>query len=441
MRKLFLTMIGTAAIFSAVNCNAQLYTLSPRNIDKLNRITAGKERILKYHSLLKRDSIKHERILKKTFKKAVDSATLPEKYLRKLQRRALDRWRKVVIKDSFNKFPDAVSTSAEEGIPASLDSAADKLKRLKELDRGGNFNLPDTLPDKMGNAIDVKSLRANLDPSTMLNVTSISENGTFPQTLLGERKLSAGPIGRVTKSYGDVSRTFEQWREDGVDLRNANTLDVSDEKLGDKLQTKIADKLLAAQRRVAKLLSRYQSFTSSGDSLSGIKKNCLQGRPLKERIFLGPNITPLSVNPMSLDISPQLGYKINKRFVVGASLRQRIVFSDTISSNEKFISRQLAYSAFTSMTLWKSWFGFAEADFRPGESGPETRKRPRRIGCAAGIGKRFLVHPKLYFNLTMVYRLAEANEVAGEPKLQCRLGVSLSELAIRRKSTFYNPNR
>lgn len=431
MSKLIITMIAAAAFFTTVNCRAQIQFLSPKNVERINRITAGKERILKYHKLLKRDSVKRGRMLRRKLKHSVDSALRSEIPIGQIAPFGrVDIRARDMGKENPSPGIDSAYRHVEEFPYASLDSVEQKLRLLREFDTERNFNLPDKIPGKSYTDDGGKHILSG-------NTFALGEHGISENIDFRDRQLQV-----FEEPVPDVSQSLNSVPKDADDLRGSLKTALSNKTvhLDDKFRNEIQGPLIHAQLRVAKLLSRYQSFTSLTDSTFGVRRSSLEGRQLKERLFAGCNFVPQTVNPFSLDVTTQLGYKVNKKVVAGVALNYRLSFADTLSRQDSRVYKQLSYTLFSSVNLWKSWYGVAELETtalnRPGES----RKRPRRLEGVVGVGRRFLIHPKVYFNATVVYRLLHNDDFTPEGKLQCRVGFSLSELATRKKSTNYNPN-
>jgi hypothetical protein len=221
--------------------------------------------------------------------------------------------------------------------------------------------------------------------------------------------------------------------------------------VSDKVRSEIAEqinrittsRIISAERHVAKLFSKYREFANSGDPASALKKTSLQGKTLGERVYGGVNFSPFSIVPIGFDITPQVGYKFNKKFYTGISLRYRFAAGDSIDRRPNLSSAKLAYSVFLSFTLRRSLFAYAESEMGRTSPGKDDRKAASwRMNYSAGIGRRFLVHPKLYFNVLMLYNFMGGNSSPVHlERFQCRIGVSMSELAIRKKVIHFNPNR
>jgi hypothetical protein len=97
---------------------------------------------------------------------------------------------------------------------------------------------------------------------------------------------------------------------------------------------------------------------------------------------------------------------------------------------------------FASYDLIKSFYAYAEWK----KSGVKINSEPAvnrwRDNYFVGVGKRFLIHPKLYLTLTALYNLNNTDNNPVYPRrFQIRAGFQLSELATRKKKVYYDPNR
>ncbi len=216
----------------------------------------------------------------------------------------------------------------------------------------------------------------------------------------------------------------------------------------DKVNAASADSLLdrkallaSVSREVGHLLSKYSSFSSATDLTDARRRTSLEGKTFFERVSLGGNVNVISTDPFCIDFSPQLGYRITSLLVVGLGMNYRISFGDSIQySNWPVSTRNTAINGFASYEFLASWYGYAEAQFSRTSALESDSKWNGNY--FVGLGKKFLVHPKLFMTLTLLYNLNPDTQNQIYPqRFQLRLGFQTSDLAFRKKRMNFDPNR
>jgi len=126
------------------------------------------------------------------------------------------------------------------------------------------------------------------------------------------------------------------------------------------------DKVQQVQDNAQKLKKKYSSVADARDLSTAVKRNSLKGEPLGQRLVLGGTfqITPSFSRKDSIkglpndysaavDLSPVIGYKLNKKFTVGGSFtyRANIVVDEFETQNETY-----GYRGFLEYFLKESIF-------------------------------------------------------------------------------------
>jgi hypothetical protein len=118
------------------------------------------------------------------------------------------------------------------------------------------------------------------------------------------------------------------------------------------------DKVKAAQAQLTKLKTKYSKVVNSNDLSTAVKRSSLEGKTFWQRLVIGGNFQVQSFEPLTLDTSPALGYRINKLFTIGAGGHWRHTFADTV--NLSIPSASIGYKAFVSHQLYRNFFGYSE---------------------------------------------------------------------------------
>lgn len=188
--------------------------------------------------------------------------------------------------------------------------------------------------------------------------------------------------------------------------------------------------LKGLQPKLDLLMKKYSAVSNSNDLSSAVKRSSLKGRTFRERLIVAANFQLLSLDPVSLDFSPQVGYRFNNRFSAGVGGTYRQTFTDT---NVTFSPDVLGYKGFLSFDVIQSFFAYGEyAQNSPGMNiTSESAVRIWKPAALAGIGKRFSVHKKVDMTVMALYNfLHESGDTIYPKPFIIRFGFQLSELAL-----------
>jgi hypothetical protein len=193
----------------------------------------------------------------------------------------------------------------------------------------------------------------------------------------------------------------------------------------------------SVQQRMALLMKKYSVVPNAKDLSTAVKRTSLKGKSFKERLYVAGNLQVVSVNPVSLDFSPMLGYRITRDLVAGIGGNYRQSFADTIPT---FSPTVFGYKAFASYDLVKNFFAYAEFDRNsPGLKHTETsRQRIWKNAAFLGLGRKFMISPKVEMTIVMMYNFLHEHPDPIYPKpWNIKIGFQTSELAFfKAKPTF-----
>jgi hypothetical protein len=411
--------------------SAQLSELSDKSIRKLKAITSPKKKLLAYHKLYKRDSIRFDRDQLRKLRKAVDSTycALNQKYL---HQRVL--------------MPDTMSIGQARHV---ANAAASMIN--------------DSIDDLSGNDL-ANGLQQRVDgflPSLRILPDwreADIRKAELPNADLPGHTLSRTDLVRVSGIFGDAER-MTSVEQNISPSANPPTLIIPDNKdtlnfislktvlsRAERYLSQLPERnkaLTGAKEKVARLSWRYKSFTASNDEIDGVKQRSLKGFPLLERIFVANDLNFSSLSPFIMSFAPQLGFKLNRNWVTGFTTTYRLQISDSVDTSSSPLLSNAGIGLFTSLVAWKSFFLHAEWNrLRQGQNDPvEANNRVRDYGFV-GIGKKMLVHPKILLVTKALYSLGSGhNKRLDLSRVQLRVGIQLSELAIRKSKPTFDPNR
>ncbi|MBL7847074.1 MAG: hypothetical protein JNL40_06370 [Cyclobacteriaceae bacterium] len=418
--------------FSQINI-----TLSSRHQNRLTEIKSGHKRAKHFYRYFKKDSLRQLRRLNRQARKSWDSLSRAARNQRNTLREIQSPNPEKTL-DSINA--QISSCRAILNNPVSPDSLREVAKRKA---RGLTFiklrYLPNfaTLENAFLNLPDSASWKDMANP--MPGLDSIDVLFSNPGELLdfaaknSESQFSAIPsLGNgtpLTEGLAEFQELNNRIKEPKMDAASADSL----------LNRKVV--LETVVQKLGHLFSKYSSFSNSADLSDATSRSSLQGKSFYERITLGGNVNVISTDPFCMDFSPQLGFRITSRFVVGLGVNYRISFGDSIQYKGWSVSTtNRAIHAFASYAFLTSWYGYSEVQLSAASFSESEAKW--KGNYFVGLGKKFLVHPKMYMTLTLLYNLNPDNQNQIYPqRFQLRLGFQTSDLAFRKKRMNFDPNR
>jgi len=113
-----------------------------------------------------------------------------------------------------------------------------------------------------------------------------------------------------------------------------------------------------AQKELTKMKSKYSKVVNSNDMTTAVKRNSLKGKPLGKRLVYGGNFNLSGNDPIKVDLSPLVGYKVNKKLTLGLSGTYRQTFQKELTSGEAIYGSRL----FANYDIFKNFFAAGEVD-------------------------------------------------------------------------------
>lgn len=450
-------LITAPYVLSAQNASV---SLSPKRQEKLSSIKSGHKRMARFYQFYKRDSIKQAKKEDKYYKKRLDSLYQAQRKNEKLRKavekqgiadspqfstsdsltKELSQWQGV-LKDSTSS--DSLKTIADERIKEIALERAQQYPGFQSLMEG----------HLAGDSISWKQLSKHVPGlDTLSGIFNSEPEGLF--TLAEEKavqQLQKGSgMGSLNSEFAKAEelknmpgQNVEQYgKYNDAQYLQGEGKQMARQEVVDHFANH-ADKLQGAQTKVSKLLSKYQEFSDSQDLDNAVNRTSMEGKTFWERLVIGGNFNVVSTKPVSLDFSPQLGYKITSRFHVGAGLSYRHTFSDSIQHSWYISPRNTSYRVYTNFDVIKDFYVYGEWECAGLQSDKNDQlNKTWTNNYLVGAGRRFLVHPKLYLTLTALYNLNNEKQNPTYPhRFQVRVGFQTSDLAFRKKKVPYDPNR
>ena len=195
-----------------------------------------------------------------------------------------------------------------------------------------------------------------------------------------------------------------------------------------ELFKKHGDKLEGAQTQLSKLKRKYSTVLNSNDLSTAVKRKSLKGEPFKKRLYLSGNFQIISTDPVSLDASPLLGYRFDKKLIAGISGTYRKTFG-SYPSGVRTSENMAGYGSFVSYDLVKSFFAYGEAErmnVQVKEPLTDLKHREWISGIHAGVGREFNFSKLLKSQVLFLYNFShKRNKELYPRKFMVKVGFSV----------------
>jgi hypothetical protein len=435
-------------------------SLSEKHLGKLQSYENGHKRLKQYYKFYKKDSAQHFKKLDKKYKRDLDSVYRANRKQEKLERQLVKKG-SILPKKELD-YGDSLNRELKKYWAITKDSkASDSAKqvakeKVKEISLKQAEQYPQYLSAltryQSGDSLSWETLASEVPGfDTLAGVFNSSSEDVFvtaektAETML----IKAAGVGALGQQFADAEKLKqlpEQYMNEYKKYSDPEMVKKEAEQKVAAEAVKVFEEkadIGAAQKSISKLMSKYREFSNATDLSDAVKHTSLKGRSLREHLVIGGHFNIVSTKPVSVDFSPQLGYKFNTRFFMGAGMSYRCTLGDSIRNSYYVSPSNTSYKAFISYDVIKAFYAFGEWE-KSGISRSSNDKTLKqwKDNYFIGAGKRFLVLPKLYFTMTVLYNLNGDDHNPVHPnRFQVRTGFQLSELAMAKKKPYYDPNR
>lgn len=437
-------------------------TLRPRYQQKISQAKTGHRQMLRFYKYYKKDSALQARAIDKKHKRELDSTWRAERTRQKLVKRLAKRGIPVPQLPQHDTLQSHLAhwrgVMKDTTLSDSARAVAKEKVKILAFERAKQYPGYQQLQERYlmyGDSVDWSQLSAQVPGlDTLKGVFDSSPKQVFDQSgKLTEQSLTkfgGGNAAGLTKNLNqfDKLKGMPGQYKDKVDAyRDPDKLKGEGK---DKLSAVVADHfanhpeaLVTGQAKVSKLLSKYRAFSNSNDLRDATKRTSMKGKTLFERLVIGGNFNVVSVKPVSLDLSPELGFRFSSKLSTGIGMNYRYTFGDTIRHSWYVSPRNTGFKVFMNYDIIKSFYAYGEWNITGVSVGKgEVAQKQWINNYFLGIGRKFLIHPKVYMTATAVYNLnAKHYNPSYINRFQIRIGFQLSEFATRKKQVYYDPNR
>lgn len=194
-------------------------------------------------------------------------------------------------------------------------------------------------------------------------------------------------FGKLTEQKAKLEKTQEEFRKATAqnELKKQMTSKAKD------YITKNSKQIQQVQSKMTDLKKKYSSVPNSNDLSTATKRTSLKGESFWKRLVLGGNFNITKTNPVTMDLSPVLGYRINKLFEAGISATYRVQFK--VDKNA-VIKDDAVYGqgVWANHLFYKNYFGHIEGERVStvvAKDGITTRSWKESL--LIGVGRKFKV--------------------------------------------------
>lgn len=187
--------------------------------------------------------------------------------------------------------------------------------------------------------------------------------------------------------------------------------------------------LKAATDEVAELKEKFSEVTDLNDLSSAKKNNSLKGKPAKNRIVYGSTFQIHIVGKTKIDLSPELGYRLNSRSEVGIGGTYRLfgnIDDPSLTINKPVV---MGYRGYFERKLINNLY--VHGEFESLKSMRHKTGEEREVlwynSFLAGLERRFDMSGRLQGQAQVLYNFnSRNNPLYGSPWV-FRVGFSFSE--------------
>ncbi|MEO9646153.1 MAG: hypothetical protein ABJI10_08790 [Ekhidna sp.] len=182
-----------------------------------------------------------------------------------------------------------------------------------------------------------------------------------------------------------------------------------------------------AQADIQKLKKKYSELPDTRYPEEGTKRNSLEDKPFKNRLYFGGNLSLQSTDPVIINTNLQLGYWINKKWLGGVGVIFREQFGN--DSTSQVTGDGYGYSFFTRYDIPKGFFAWAEVERQinkslfASESPVGTKWDSAHL---LGVGREFKIGKVQMLSLILYDFNYQSNDLNSSPFV-FRLGVRFSK--------------
>lgn len=169
--------------------------------------------------------------------------------------------------------------------------------------------------------------------------------------------------------------------------------------------------LRSGQSKLQDLKKKYRQVQTSEEVF--VKRNSLEGTPFIQRLTYGATLQLRSRPTLTVDLSPLLGYRLDRDLVVGVGATYRLALSE---DRRSIVTDHPVYGGrgFAEYTVMKGFLLHAEYERLMQSArliGQETSSRIAQSAVLVGIGKNYTITNRVRGTVVFLYNLRSADQL------------------------------
>ncbi|WP_456458463.1 hypothetical protein [Reichenbachiella sp.] len=392
--------------------------LSPKHQKKLNNTKDYRKKLTRYHKYYAQDSTALKKAEKRNYKKKLDSLAQVDFERNKLYGQL------ATIQSNMDLDTTVVTFEHLKQVAGDHQVYAEELQQLEALEQVHRSTLM-FRDSVLRSEFKLDSLMLRGDSSSM----ALAEQMVVSRlsSMAGEEYSQV--LSQRMGSVDDYApEQAAQWK-DLEGLTTPSPKDLSDESVNN-LSDKQNAKLKETQSKMKLDKLKYAEIGDSKDMNTAVKKTSLKEVSFKKRLDLGGNFQIASTDPFVIELSPQIGYFINKKWTVGLGLNYRTTIgaSDSLS---KTAAHGYGYQLFSSYDILKNLFLYSEFNRTKQDRlfGEKNELVDWKNAFMIGLGLSLKVSSKVDARIMLLYDVSKQSEqkFLGQPVV-LKFGFRLSEI-------------
>jgi len=185
--------------------------------------------------------------------------------------------------------------------------------------------------------------------------------------------------------------------------------------------------LKAAMDEVSSLKEKYSKVIDSNDLSTAVKINSLEEKPMVERFIFGGTFQIHIDDNTSLDLNPEIGYRINKQFDIGlgGTYRLNVATEDFFNSIQE--KQVIGYRGFVEHLLMKSFWFHGELEALKGTFQNNTEEfKEWNYSLLVGLERRFTLSGNVSGQVSILYNFMYANHPLYRSPWSFRFGFNVN---------------
>lgn len=287
-----------------------------------------------------------------------------------------------------------------------------------------NIKLDSTAKDQVKSELKTRGKQALQDelgadvPDITLDSTTVDQLAQEAERRAAEALQKEGGISSLEdiapdSELGKLDNYKKQFEQSQQQLKEGLAKQKIKEKMAASAKKFIQDnaqQISQVQSKMGELKKKYSYVPNSNDLSTAKKRSSLKGESFWKRLVIGGNFNVSKTNPLRVDLSPVIGYKINKLFEIGVTGAYRAQFKASKSNVAQTGEEVYGFSIFADHMVFKNFFGHLEGEQLKTNTGTvENESREWKQTLLVGIGRKFNVAKWLEMQALVLYNPLHGN--------------------------------